>query len=109
MKGGWKTVIAMPEKHLVMQAAMKTHLSQPIGAGAFDGQHGMSVAIASAAVSSVIACIDASEDVSAMTGRDNGANASPAITKIESSRRMVIWLFTSSKSHKLGGIDSLQG
>ena len=27
------------------QAAMKTHLSQPGGTGAFDGQHGMSLAI----------------------------------------------------------------
>jgi hypothetical protein len=109
MKSGWKTVIVMPEKHLVMQAAMKTHLSQPAGAGASEGQHGMSVAIASADVSPIIACIDASEDVSAMTGRDNGANTSPAITRIESSRRMVMRLFTSSKSHIMVGIDSLLG
>jgi len=44
----------MPLKHLDMQAAMYTHLSQSIGAGAFDGQHGMSLAISSA-----IACIEA--------------------------------------------------
>jgi len=29
------------------QAAMKTHLSQSAGMGAFDGQHGMSLAISS--------------------------------------------------------------
>ena len=29
------------------QAAMKTHLSQPTGMGAFDGQHGISLAISS--------------------------------------------------------------
>jgi len=57
----------MPLKHLDMQAAMYTHLSQSIGAGAFDGQHGMSLAISSAMslamaagdISSAIACIEA--------------------------------------------------
>ena len=62
----------MPVKHLDMQAAMKTHLSQSTGAGAFDGQHGISFAISSVVadgdISSAIACIDTSEDVSAMTG-----------------------------------------
>jgi hypothetical protein len=90
-----------------MQAAMKTHLSQSIGAGDFAGQHGMSFAISSGPadidissaiadmdLSSAIADIDASEAAPAMTGRDNGANASPAITEIASSRRMVIWRFT---------------
>ena len=52
----------MPVKHLDMQAAMKTHLSQSTGAGAFDGQHGMSLAISSVVadgdISSAIACID---------------------------------------------------
>jgi hypothetical protein len=87
-----------------MQAAMNTHLSQSIGAGDFEGQHGMSFAISSAIadidipsgidISSAIAGIDASEAAPAMTGRDSGANTSPAITKIASSRRMVIWRFT---------------
>ncbi len=36
-----------PAKHADPQAAMKTHLSQSIGAGAFDGQHGISSAISS--------------------------------------------------------------
>ena len=99
-----------------MQAAMNTHLSQSIGAGDFEGQHGMSFAISSAPaeidissaiadmdlssavadmdISSAIADIDASEAAPAMTGRDNGANTRPAITEIASSRRMVIWRFT---------------
>jgi hypothetical protein len=89
---------------LVAQAAMKTHLSQSIGAGALVGQHGMSLAISSAIadmdMSPAIADIDASEAVPAMTGRDSGANTSPAIMKIASSRRMVIWRFTSTKSHR---------
>jgi len=78
---------------------MKTHLSQSIGTGALVGQHGMSLAISSAVaemdISSAIADIAASEAVPAMTGRDNGASTSPAIMKTASSRRMVIWRFTS--------------
>ena len=34
-------------KPMEPQAAMKTHLSQPTGIGAFDGQHGISLAISS--------------------------------------------------------------
>ena len=37
----------MPAKHIDPQAAMKMHLSQSTGAGAFDGQHGISLAISS--------------------------------------------------------------
>jgi hypothetical protein len=78
----------MPAKHLDMQAAMNTHLSQSIGTGAFDGQHGISLAISSTVadvdISSAIADIDASAAVPAMTGRDNGASTSPAITEIAS-------------------------
>ncbi len=76
-----------------MQATIKRHFSQSMGTGAFGGQHGMSFAIspvaAEADVSSAIPDIDTSDDVVAMTGRDNGANTSPAIMKIASSRRMV--------------------
>ena len=36
-----------PAKHSDPQAAMKTHLSQSTAAGAFDGQHGISLAISS--------------------------------------------------------------
>jgi hypothetical protein len=86
-----------------MQAAIKTHLSQPIGVGAFDGQQGISSVIASAVadtdISSVIADIDMSDidpsDIGpAMTGRANGASTRPAIMKTASSRRMVICRFT---------------
>jgi len=95
----------MPVKHLVIQAAMKMHLSQPIGAGAFDGQHGISVAISSVVddgdISSAIACIDISEAGSAMTGPETGANARPAITRIASSRRMTKARFTKLDSHNL--------
>lgn len=88
---------------------MKMHLSQPAGAGACEGQHGMSIIIAADAdVSSIIwlaiICIDApdadapdiaaSGDVIAMAGRDSGAKAMPAIIKTASSRRMVVWHFT---------------
>ena len=86
---------------------MKTHLSQPAGAGAFDGQHGMSFAISSVVADATMICIESSEDASARTGPDIGANASPAIIKIASSRRMVIWLFTASKSHRMAQINSL--
>ena len=101
----------MPEKHLDMQAVMNTHLSQPTGAGALDGQHGMSFAISSvmtdADMSSAIACIEASEDISAMTGRETGANARPAIIRIASMRRMAKLRFTDLMSHKLTAMKSL--
>jgi hypothetical protein len=97
-----------PAKHLVMQAAINTHLSQSIGAGALAGQHGMSPANSSAVADiDMLSDIDASEAAPAMTGRDNGANTSPAIMKIASSRRMVIWRFTAVKSHRTAQIDSL--
>lgn len=111
VNSGWKAAVEMPAKHLVMQAAMKTHLSQPTGAAAFAGQQGISLAISSeeatADISSPMAVIDTSADISAITGRDNGANASPAIIKIESSRRMVIWVFTAPTSHRTPRIDRL--
>src|SRR5882672_7481165 len=88
------------------------HLSQPIGAGAFDGQHGMSPAISSVAsaadISSVMTCIGASGDICAMTGRETGANARPATTRIASSRRMVKLRFTNPDSHKIAANERLQ-
>jgi hypothetical protein len=94
-------------------AAMKTHLSQSSGAGAFDGQHGISLAISSVVadgdISSAIACIDMSEDIPAITGWESGANARPAITRIASSRRMVKLYFTSLGSHKLAAMESPRG
>jgi hypothetical protein len=75
-----------------MQLVISTHLSQSTGIGALVGQHGMSLAMSSAAgMSSAIAAIDESEAVPAMTGRGNGPSTSPAIVRIASSRRMVFW------------------
>jgi hypothetical protein len=102
------TAADMPAKHLAVQAAMNTHLSQSIGAGTFEGQHGMSFVISSAIAGvDMSSAIDASEAVPAMTGRDSGANAKPAIIRIASSRRMVIWRFTPAKSHRYVKIESL--
>ena len=89
----------MPVKHLDTQAVMYTHLSQPTGAGAFDGQHGMS----DGDISSAIACIGASEDVDAITGWETGANARPAIIKTASSRRMARLRFTEPRFSQTGG------
>jgi hypothetical protein len=94
-----------------MQPIISTHLSQSTGIGALVGQHGISFAVSSAVAdidtSSAITDIDASEVMPAMMGRDNGANTSPAIMKIASSPRMVIWRFTPPKSHRTAQIDSL--
>ena len=90
-----------------MQADMKTHLSQSTGAGAFDGQHGISFAISPVAAdgdnSSAMACIEAWKDASAMTGWETGANARPAIIKTASSRRMARLRFTDVSVSQTGG------
>jgi hypothetical protein len=44
---GCKTLADIPAKKTNAQAAMKMHLSQSTGIGAFDGQHGISLAISS--------------------------------------------------------------
>src|SRR5882672_6602177 len=71
VRNGWTTMAVMPAKHLDMQAAMKTHLSQSTGAGAFDGQHGISFAISSVVpdgdISFAMACIGTSEGFAAIT------------------------------------------
>jgi hypothetical protein len=103
-KGGRKSAADMPTMHCVVQAAMNTHLSQSIDAGALAGQHGISPDMPSMAVdidaSSANAELDVSGVVPAMAGRDSGANTRPAIIKIASNRRMVIWQFTGPKSHR---------
>src|SRR5713226_9606506 len=96
VRNRWATALDMPTKPRDVQAAMNTHLSHPTGVGAFDGQHGMSLAI-----SSVMADGDIS---SAMTGREAGANAMPAITRIASSLRMVKFRFTELDSRNLVAI-----
>jgi hypothetical protein len=98
----------MPAKHVDVQAVMNTHLSQPTGAGSFDGQHGISPAISSVATDDDMSStsMEASEDVAAIKGRETGANARPAMTRIASSRRMVNLHFTCLVSHKLGTMES---
>jgi hypothetical protein len=59
----------MPAKHTDLQAVMKTHLSQSTGAGTFDGQHGISLAI-----SSIVT--DAISDAAASDGVISSAIAS---------------------------------
>ncbi|MBX9645661.1 MAG: hypothetical protein K2X57_01235 [Xanthobacteraceae bacterium] len=85
-----------------MQAAINTQLSQPIDPATFDGQHGISLAISSIVIdiTSATADIETSEAVPAMTGRESGANASPAITMIANSWRMAALQFTGPASHK---------
>ena len=61
----------------------------------------MSFAISCASDMSGIVCIDISDDISAMTGRDAGANARPAIKRIASSRRMAKYVFTDPKFYLL--------
>jgi hypothetical protein len=111
---GWETVADKPAKKTDAQAAMQTHLSQSTGIGAFDGQHGISLAISSAMpiadisdgdISSAIARSEPCEDVAAMTGRETGASARPAIISTASSRRMVDLRCTRADfSHLYGSI-----
>lgn len=83
---------AMPVKHFAMQVARRTHLSQ--STGAFDGQHGISLAIPSVVtdegISSVIACVE-TRDSPAMAGCKTGANTRPAIITTARRRVMAIW------------------
>jgi hypothetical protein len=116
---GWKTLADMPVKHLDAQAAMKTHLSQSVDAGALEGQHGISFAVTSVGDTRSGACIDMSEAAAAMTGWATGAKARPAIIKTASSLRMAEAIFTTLKisqtwgetklpARKAAGIDQCQ-
>ena len=66
----------------------------------------MSSDMAADGVSSGIACIDSSEDIPAMTGRETGANASPVAIRIASRRRMAKLRFTNLDSHKFAAMES---
>ncbi len=99
---------------------MKTHLSHSSGDGDLAGQHGMSLAVISlaimwsavmspAAAIGIASAIGESEAMPAITGRDIGAKANPATTKIASRRRMVIRHFTPARSHGTARIDSPLG
>lgn len=117
---GCEMVAGMAGKPTDPQAVMKTHLSQSTGIGAFDGQHGMSLAISAVVsadipdedifdgvISSAIACIGPCEDVAAITGRETGANARPAIIRIASNQRMAKLRFTTPDSHRLAAMKRL--
>lgn len=54
----------MPAKHIDPQAAMKMHLSQSTGAGAFDGQHGISSAISSFVSADISDGVISDDDIS---------------------------------------------
>ena len=99
-------MVDTPVKHFDMQADMKTHLSQSTGAGAFDGQHGISFAISPVAadgdISSATACIETSEDIPAIAGREAGASARPAIIKTARSQRIAKLRFTDLKLSQTG-------
>jgi hypothetical protein len=103
VKSGWNTTIDMPVRLLPVEHAMKTQLSQPTGAAAFDGQHGMSFAISSitaeADISFAMACMCMSAAVRAIPGWETGVRANPAINKIANSRRMRRDGFTGASSH----------
>lgn len=67
-----------------MQTAISGHWSQSMGVE-LSGQHGMSADISTAAVGA---------DLAALAGVENGANTSPAIKKIASSRPRWVEMFT---------------
>jgi hypothetical protein len=87
---------------------MSTHLSQSTGAGAFDGQHGISLAISSTDAAMSVSACTGSELVAAITGRDAGAKARPAAIKTASSRRMVKLRITPLGFHDLPAMESSQ-
>jgi hypothetical protein len=77
-----------------MQSAISGHWSQSTGTD-LSGQHGMSAAISVAAISG----IELPVAMPAFAGPENGANTSPAITKIASSRPGWNDIFTHAFSH----------
>jgi len=92
-KGGRNRAADISAAHMLIHEATKTHLSQSNGATALAGQHAIASpvsAIADAGISSSIAETEASPVVPAIAGRDSGERAKPAITRIASSRRIVM-------------------
>jgi len=81
-----------------MQIAISGHWSQSMGAE-LSGQHGMSADI-SAAIGAALA---------AFAGVENGANTSPAIKKIASSRPRWVEMFTSAISHSPAAMETSAG
>ncbi|MFL6792297.1 MAG: hypothetical protein ACJ8EE_14150 [Bradyrhizobium sp.] len=99
IRNGEKVVAGMPVKHFDIQIAIKTQLSQSAGAGAFDGQHGISSDLD-------VMSIDPDATGCAAAGAPSGAVTNPAIKKIASSRDMISDSFTGSSSHNRSRIGS---
>jgi hypothetical protein len=79
-----------------MQIAISGHWSQSAGAD-LSGQHGMSADISAAAIGAPLA---------ALAGAENGANTSPAIKRIASSRERWIEMFTALLSHNPAAMET---
>jgi hypothetical protein len=92
IRKGWTIATDIPANDIDMQAAINTHLSQSTGAGAFDGQHGIS-----SDIDAIFMAADTAEFAAA--GMVNGAVTNPAIRKIASSREMRSDGFTTASSH----------
>ena len=82
-----------------MQIAISGHWSQSTGAD-LSGQQGMSADISAVAIDARLA---------AFTGAESGANTSPAIKKIASSRPRRIEIFTVLFSHNLAAMGTSAG
>ena len=79
-----------------MQSAISGHWSQSMGTD-LSGQHGMSAAISVAAISTMGAAMPIA--MPAFAGAESGANTSPAIRKIASSRPRWNDIFTRAFFH----------
>jgi len=78
-----------------MQSAISGHWSQSMGTD-LSGQHGISAAISAAAIGAALSIL-----WPAFADPENGANTSPAISKIASSRPRWNDIFTPAFSHDL--------
>ena len=87
-----------------MQIVISGHWSQSIGADV-SGQQGMSADISAATIS--MAAIGAA--LAALAGAENGANTSPAIKRIASSRPRWIEMFTLIFSHDPARMETSAG
>ena len=91
-----------------MQIAISGHWSQSIGAE-LSGQHGMSADISEVDISEVAIGAVAAVFLAALAGAENGANTSPAIKKIASSRPRWIEMFTPMFSHDPARMETSDG
>jgi hypothetical protein len=86
-------------KVVTMQIAISGHWSQSIGAD-LSGQQGMSADISAVTIGAALA---------AFAGAENGANTSPAIKKIASSRARWVEMFTTLISHDPAAMETSAG